>query len=58
MQREDLRHAPLQLATPRLDLHAPRAEFGPLFVESLNLSLPGLKHVGWAQKARATEWDA
>ena len=58
MQREDLCHAPLQLSTPRLHLHAPRLEFGPLFVESLNLSLPGLTHIGWAQKARATEWGA
>ena len=58
MQREDLCHAPLQFSTPRLDLPAPRPEFGPLFVESLNLSLPGLKHIGWAQKARATEWGA
>ena len=58
MQREDLSHAPIQLRTPRLDLHAPRPEFGPLFVESLNLSLPGLSHIGWAQKARDTEWGA
>ena len=50
--------APLQLATPRLDLHAPQAEFGPLFVESVNLSLSGLKHIGWAQMTRAAEWGA
>lgn len=58
MDRQDLARAPSQLATDRLDLHAPRPEFGPLFVESLNLSLPGLSHIGWAQKARTTEWGA
>ena len=58
MDRQALTRAPAQLATARLDLHAPRPEFGPLFVESLNLSLPGLRHIGWAQKARATEWGA
>ena len=56
MQRQDLLPAPTQLTTPALDLHPPRPEFGPLFVESLNLSLPGLRHIGWAQAARAPEW--
>lgn len=58
MQIEDLRHAPPLLSTPRLDLHAPQPAFGPLFVESLNLSLPGLHYIGWAQKARDTAWGA
>ena len=58
MQRQDLCHAPLQLSTPRTELHAPRLEFGPLFVESLNVSLPGLSHIGWAQRARDTAWGA
>lgn len=58
MQRRDLPLAPTQLTTPRLDLHAPRPEFGPLFVESLNLSLPGLRHIGWAQVARSLDWGA
>ncbi len=58
MQQQDLIHAPVQLSTARLDLHAPRPEFGPLFVESLNLSLPGLRHIGWAQKARDIAWGA
>lgn len=56
MNRQDLTRTPSHLATDRLDLHAPRPEFGPLFVESLNLSLPGLTHIGWAQKAREVEW--
>ena len=56
MQKEDLFRAPKQLPTARLDLHAPRPEFGPAFVESLNLSLPVLTHIGWAQKARHTDW--
>ena len=58
MQSEDLSRVTRQLSTPHLILHAPRLEFGPLFVESLNLSLPGLRHIGWAQRARATEWGA
>ena len=56
MQRQDLPLAPTQLSTPALDLHAPRPEFGPLFVESLNLSLPGLRYIGWAQTARSPDW--
>ena len=56
MQRDDLSRAPTQRVTPCLDLHAPRPEFGPLFVESLNLSLPGLTYIGWAQKERSTDW--
>ena len=58
MQRQDLCNAPLQLSTPQLDLHAPQPAFGTLFVESLNLSLPGLSHIGWAQQARTTDWGA
>lgn len=56
MVREDLHRAPTEIATARLDLHAPQLAFGPLFVESLNLSLPGLTHIGWAQKARDRDW--
>jgi len=56
MDRHDLIRAPERLRTPRLELHAPRPEFGPLFVESLNLSLPGLRHIGWAQSERTLDW--
>ena len=56
MKQSDLPFAPTQLSTPALDLHAPRPEFGPLFVESLNLSLPGLRHIAWAQAARSLDW--
>jgi RimJ/RimL family protein N-acetyltransferase len=56
MDRHDLIRAPAQLHTPRLELHAPRPEFGPLFVESLNLSLPGLQFIAWAQTARTLDW--
>lgn len=56
MDRQHLIQAPSQLHTPRLELHAPRPEFGPLFVDSLNLSLPGLRHIGWAQTARTLDW--
>ena len=58
MQRQDLAHAPAQLDTPQLRLHSPCPDFGSLFVESLNFSLPGLTHIGWAQRARDTEWGA
>ena len=58
MDRQHLIQAPAQLQTPRLELHAPRPEFGPLFVESLNLSLPGLRHIAWAQTARTLDWGS
>ncbi|MCY7316143.1 MAG: GNAT family N-acetyltransferase [Rubrivivax sp.] len=56
MDRHDLSRAPELLHTARLTLHAPRPEFGPLFVESLNRSLPGLRYICWAQKARDANW--
>ncbi len=56
MDRHDLSRAPELLRTARLDLHAPRPEFGPLFVESLNRSLPSLRYIGWAQRARDADW--
>ena len=56
MDRSDLSRAPELVRTARLDLHAPRPEFGPIFVASLNRSLPGLSHIGWAQQARTVEW--
>lgn len=56
MVRPDLSSAPASLRTARLDLHAPRPEFGPLFVLSLNRSLPGLGYIGWAQQARDADW--
>ena len=56
MNRQDLSRAPERLSSPRLTLCAPQPEFGPLFVESLNLSLPGLRYIGWAQQARTVDW--
>ena len=56
MDRLDLSRAPELLRTARLNLHAPQPEFGSLFVASLNRSLPGLGHIGWAQQARTIEW--
>jgi RimJ/RimL family protein N-acetyltransferase len=53
-----LLQAPRLLHSPRLTLHAPRPEWGPVFVESLNLSLPGLSFISWAQTARAVEWGS
>ena len=56
MKRDDITRARTHLSSPRLDLHAPRPEFGPLFVESINLSLPGLSYIAWAQKERNIDW--
>ena len=51
-----LLQAPRQIHSERLVLHAPQPEWAPVFVESLNLSLPGLAYIGWAQKERAVDW--
>ena len=56
MDRTHLIQAPRQLHTQRLVLHAPRLEFAPLFVESLNTSLPGLSYIGWGQRVQTLEW--
>ncbi len=56
MDRSHLTQAPRELRTPRLALHAPRAEFAAVFVDSLNSSLPGLSYIGWGQKVRTLEW--
>ncbi len=56
MDRSALVAAPRELRTPRLALHAPRPEFAPAFVESLNHSLPGLAYIGWGQHAQTLAW--
>ncbi len=56
MDRSHLIQAPRELRTQRLLLRAPRPEFAPLFVESLNTSLPGLGYIGWGQHAQTLEW--
>ena len=56
MDSNTLLLAPRQIRTARLLLHAPRPEWAAVFVESLNLSLPGLAYIGWAQKERALDW--
>jgi RimJ/RimL family protein N-acetyltransferase len=53
---DDLLRAPRSLATPRLRLQAPEADIAPVFVESLNVSLPGLRYIAWAQVERAFDW--
>jgi RimJ/RimL family protein N-acetyltransferase len=58
MDGQQLVGAPLELNTPRLVLHAPRQEFAALFVHSLNLSLPGLRYIAFAQQERTLEWGA
>jgi len=49
MDGQQLVGAPLELNTPRVVLHAPRQEFAALFVQSLNVSLPGLRYIAFAQ---------
>jgi RimJ/RimL family protein N-acetyltransferase len=60
LNKEDLIKAPRQLHTPRLLLVAPRPELqtqiAAAFVESLNLSLPGLHFISWGQKVQTLEW--
>lgn len=56
MDTSGLLNAPRRLDSPRLVLHAPRPEWAAVLVESLNLSLPGLRYISWAQTVRALEW--
>ena len=56
MDSSSLLQAPRQVHSARLALHAPQPEWAPVFVESLNLSLPGLSYISWAQSSRAAEW--
>ena len=56
LDRNHLIQAPRELRTQRLLLRAPRPEFAPPFVESLNTSLPGLGYIGWGQQAQTLEW--
>jgi RimJ/RimL family protein N-acetyltransferase len=56
MDRQTLIAAPRALHTMRLDLYAPKPEFAGVFVESLNLSLPGLSFISWGQKQQTLEW--
>ena len=51
-----LLQAPRRIDTPQLVLCAPRPAWAPVFVESLNLSLPGLGFISWAQATRGVEW--
>ena len=56
MDSNDLLQAPRQIHSARLVLHAPGPEWAAVFVESLNLSLPGLAYISWAQAERGLEW--
>ncbi len=56
MDRTHLIQAPRELRSARLTLLAPRPDFAPAFVESLNTSLPGLGFIGWGQRPRTLEW--
>ena len=56
MDRTHLIQAPRELRAARLVLQAPRPEFAPVFVESLNTSLPGLGYIGWGQQPQTLAW--
>ena len=56
LDRSHLIQAPRELRTQQLLLHAPRPEFAPLFVESLNTSLPGLGYIAWGQRVQTLAW--
>ena len=56
MDRQDLIAAPRELLTPRLHLLAPLPEHAAPFVESLNLSLPGLRFISWGREAHDLAW--
>jgi RimJ/RimL family protein N-acetyltransferase len=56
LNRSHLAQAPRELRSTRLVLHAPRPEFAPIFVESLNTSLPGLGFIAWGQRVRTLQW--
>jgi RimJ/RimL family protein N-acetyltransferase len=56
VDRQTLIDAPRELNTVRLVLFAPKPEFAAPFVESLNLSLPGLAFISWGQSAKNLEW--
>ena len=56
MGPQQVSSAPTELHTARLSLLGPRPDIAPLFVASLNRSLPGLRFIGWAQLERAEDW--
>ncbi len=56
MQRQDLLRAPHELLTPRLRLESPRPDHAKAVLESVNVSLPGLRFVEWAQHAVDRVW--
>jgi len=56
VDQSSLLQAPRQIDSLRLSMHAPRPDWAAVFVHSLNLSLPGLAYISWAQTPRALEW--
>jgi len=56
MGPQDISRAPNELSASRVNLLGPRPELAPLFVASLNRSLPGLRYIGWAQRLRDDDW--
>jgi len=56
MDRRDLLHAPRELLTQHLRLESPRPEHAKAVLESVNVSLPGLRFVEWAQQTVDRVW--
>ena len=56
MGPQQVSSAPAELHTARLTLLGPRLEIAPLFVASLNRSLPALSFIAWAQEQRPEAW--
>lgn len=51
MDRSTLQAAPAHVTTARLDLFHPQARHAAAVRESVNASLPALRHIAWAQQA-------
>jgi RimJ/RimL family protein N-acetyltransferase len=56
MDLQDLLCAPRELLTQHLRLESPRADHAKAVLESVNVSLPGLRFVEWAQQAVDGVW--
>jgi len=56
MDRRDLLLAPRELLTQHLRLESPRRDHAKAVLESVNVSLPGLRFVEWAQQTVDRVW--
>jgi RimJ/RimL family protein N-acetyltransferase len=56
MDRTDLLRAPQELLTQHLRLESPRPDHAKAVLESVNVSLPSLRFIEWAQHAVDSVW--